>query len=43
MFHMFLQLKLGLNDLNDLNIPGSRLTGVRNMISGNWQFLDPPR
>ena len=32
MFHMFLQLKLG---LNDLNVPGSRLTWARNMISGN--------
>ena len=30
--HMFLQLKLG---LNDLNVPGSRLTWARNMISGN--------
>ena len=37
-FRMFLQLKLG---LNDLNVPGSRLTWARNMISGNRQFLDP--
>ena len=35
---MFLQLKIG---LNDQNVPGLRLTRARNMISGNWQFLDP--